>query len=41
MSDVRLMYIIFFYFLFFIFYDNKFDASAQVNRNSYLKLVPI
>ena len=26
---------------FIYFYDNKFDASAQVNRNSYIKLVSI
>ena len=26
----------FFFFFFFFFYDNKFDAIAQVNRNSYM-----
>ena len=31
----------FFYFYFYFFYDNKFDASAQVNRNSYIQLVSI
>ena len=29
------------YNLVFFFYDNKFDASAQVNRNSYIKLMSI
>ena len=31
----------FYIFFIYFFYDNKFDASAQVNRNSYIKLVSI